>query len=103
MENKKDWEEIEKWNNQKHQDVKDEYGIDITELGKDMNKFDKFFNVVGRTCKTIIVATKIILAIAAIIGFILFVNYFVNIRQQLNSNNYTSDNYSNETLLNTQI
>lgn len=103
MENKKDWEEIEKWNNQKHQDVKDEYGIDITELGKDMNKFDKFFKVVGRTCKTIIVTTKIILAIAAIIGFILFVNYFVNIRQQLNSNNYTSDNYSKETLLNTQI
>ena len=76
--NKLDWKEIEKWNNIKEAERENEYGVDITKLGKNNKKIDIFAKILDITIKTLYIIGKGAVILAIILGLLWVINTFTS-------------------------
>lgn len=91
---KNNWEELQKWNLQKEEQMKEKYGADITKLAEEkstkaMNKVADIINKIG---KVMFIALIIAQAIIIVLAYVVLIAYFVNIRQMqtmASSNSYS--------------
>ncbi len=83
MNNEKDWEEIEKWNELKKIEREEEYGTDITKLGKHKKEIDKFSKVLNIVVKTIYYIGKGAVIIAIILGLLWAIDTCTGVHQIL--------------------
>lgn len=86
---KNNWEELQKWNLQKEEQMKEKYGADITKLAEEKSTkvINKMSDIVNKIGKIILVAVIIAQAIIIVLAYVVLIAYFVNIRQmQTNAN-----------------
>lgn len=82
--NKLDWKEIEKWNNIKEAERENEYGVDITKLGKNNKKIDIFAKILDITIKTLYIIGKGAVILAIILGLLWVINTFTSAPEMIN-------------------
>lgn len=91
MDNKKDWEEIEKWNKEREEtiaknweeieelkakreeEMKEKYGVDITKLGEKNAQIDMISKAIDKLGKWVEIAVKIVYVIMIIMAFLLVI------------------------------
>lgn len=91
MDNKKDWEEIEKWNKEREEtiaknweeieelkakreeEMKEKYGVDITKLGEKNAQIDMISKAIDKLSKWVEIAVKIVYVIIIIMAFLLVI------------------------------
>ena len=73
-----DWKELEKWNEIKEEEIKNEYGIDITKLEKDNKKIDTLAKILNITIKTLYIIGKGAVILAIILGLLWVINIFTS-------------------------
>lgn len=91
MDNKKDWEEIEKWNKEREEtiaknweeieelkakreeEMKEKYGVDITKLGEKNAQIDMVSKAIDKLGKWVEIAVKIVYVIIIIMAFLLVI------------------------------
>ncbi len=83
MENKEEWKEIEKWNEQKEFEREEKYGVDITKLSGSEGKIDKFSKTIEIIVKVLHFIGKAAVILAIIIAYISVFSYFSNVHQTL--------------------
>lgn len=88
MENKEDWKELEKWNEQHEQKLKEQYkGVDIMKLSEEnkesKKKIKKANKVLGKVGKVIAVFYIIFIVLLIIIGTTVYINKLKEIRNKV--------------------
>lgn len=88
MENKEDWKELEKWNEQYKQKLKEQYkGVDIMKLSEEnkesKKKIKKANKVLGKVGKVIAVFYIIFIVLLIIIGTTVYINKLKEIRNKV--------------------
>ncbi len=88
MENKEDWKELEKWNEQHKQKLKEQYkGVDIMKLSEEnkesKKKIKKANKVLGKVGKVIAVFYIIFIVLLIIIGTTVYINKLKEIRNKV--------------------
>lgn len=88
MENKEDWKELEKWNEQHEQKLKEQYkGVDIMKLSEENKKSEKKIKkankVLGKVGKVIAVFYIIFIVLLIIIGTTVYINKLKEIRNKV--------------------
>ena len=88
MENKEDWKELEKWNEQHKQKLKEQYkGVDIMKLSEEnkesKKKIKKANKVLGKVGKVIAVFYIIFIVLLIIIGTTVYINKLKEIRNRV--------------------
>ena len=76
MENKKDWEELEKWNREKEQEEQEKYGANIEKFNEDNKNAKKFIKIFNRIIITIYIIGKTAVILAILAALVLVILYF---------------------------
>lgn len=72
MANKEEWQELEKWNESKKQEINTKIGLDIDELEKSkiLEKQDKIYNIINKFLKIVFIIGQGVFYIALVCGMI---------------------------------
>ncbi len=76
MENKKDWEELEKWSREKEQEEQEKYGANIEKFNEDNKSAKKFMKIFNRIIITIYIIGKTAVILAILAALVLVILYF---------------------------
>lgn len=89
MDNKEDWEELEKWNKAREQKLKEQYkGVDVVKLQEESKKSEKLIKkankIGGKVGKVIAVFYIIFIILLIIIGTTLYISKLEEIKNKVN-------------------
>lgn len=80
---KENWKELEYWKSQREEKLKEEYGVDITKLGKNNKWIDKLTKNMEKLGKALAYAICFAYIFIIVMAYVVLVSYYIGIGKQL--------------------